>query len=176
MHPNPVVVERDALEDIPPRLLPRLIVPFLDKLPLERLEERFRRCATQRSSRPGYRLRCTMRIQTTLERLVCVLDTLIVTEDEAAVTGWIFSSRGLFDDIDGDLFGDPIRHRPACRLAGGHIDHGSQAGPALSGRHIGYVPAQSLFSRPRRRRARRGSGADHLAPLSSESYAFRLFP
>lgn len=117
MHPNPVAAGLDALEDILLRLLPRFIASFLGKLPLERLEERFRRCAARRRSRPGYRLRHTMGAQATPEGLGCVSDALAAMEDGTSIIRGILSSCSLLDSIDGDLPGDPIRHRPARRLA-----------------------------------------------------------
>lgn len=86
MHSNPVVVELDVLEDILFRLLSCFIAPFLDKLPFERLEERFRHyCVVQRCSRPEYRLRHTMGVQVTLEGLGCVLGALVVMKDKASI-------------------------------------------------------------------------------------------
>lgn len=49
------------------------------------------------------------------------------------------SSCSLLDGIDGGLPGDPVRHRPADRLARGGVYRGRQAKPALSGRHAGHA-------------------------------------
>lgn len=117
MHPDPVAAELDVLEDTLLRLLPRLIASFLDKLPLEHLEERFRRCAARRRSRLGCRLRHAMGVQAAPEGLGCVSGTLVVMEYETSIIRGILSSCSLLDSIDGDLLGDPIRHRPADRLA-----------------------------------------------------------
>lgn len=76
MHPDPVAAGLDVLEDILLRLLPCFIASFLGKLPFERLEERFRRCAARRRSRPGCRLRHAMGVRATPEGLGCVSDAL----------------------------------------------------------------------------------------------------
>lgn len=60
-------------------------------------------------------------------------------EDEASIMRGILSSCGLLDGIDGDLPGDPVRHRPARRLAREGVYHGRQAKPALLGRHAGHA-------------------------------------
>ena len=112
---------------------------FLGKLPFERLEERFRRCVARRRSRPGCRLRHAMGAQATPEGLGCVSDALADMEDEASIIRGILSSCSLLDGIDGDLPGDPVRHRPADRLAREGVYRGRQAKPALSGRHAGHV-------------------------------------
>ena len=112
---------------------------FLDELPLERLEERFRRRVARRRSRPGCRLRHAMGVQATPEGLGCVSDALAAMEDETSIIRGIPSSCSLLDSIDGDLPGDPVRHRPADRLAREGVYHGRQAKPALLGRHAGHA-------------------------------------
>lgn len=139
MHPDPVAAGLDVLEDILPRLLPCFMASFLGKLPLERLEERFRRCVARRRSRLGCRLRHAMGVRATPEGLGCVSDALAAMEDEASIIRGIPSSCSLLDSIDGDLPGDPVRHRPADRLAREGVYRGRQAKPALSGRHAGYA-------------------------------------
>ena len=91
-------MQLDALEDILPGLLPRSAALALHQLPFERLEERFCHGVVERRSRPRYRSRGSVRAEAALERLRCVLDALVVMEDEASVVWgprvrWLARSR-----------------------------------------------------------------------------------
>lgn len=85
MHPLPVVVELDVLEDILPRFVPRPVRPSRHQLPLQGLEEGLGERVVPRVAGPRHRLGYPVGLQAALERAGRVLDALVVMEHEAEV-------------------------------------------------------------------------------------------
>ena len=132
MHPSRVVVELDAFEHVPLRLLPRLAALAVHQLALERLEEGFRERVVPWVARPRHGLGDPMGLEAALERPGSVRGTLVIVENEAEVVGRALPSDRLLERIRDRLLGHAPGHRPAHDLPMECVDHGCEAGPSFA--------------------------------------------